>query len=126
MSRVWKFLLSFVIFVGVCYGGLTWFVNSEVEKGLNNCVAEVKGLTLAYTDLTVSIADQCVSLENVEATLPQGMHLTADEVRITAFDQLNPIPHYMTAEASGVLLNTTPTNIGSWSMPMQSLNIPAI
>lgn len=126
MSRIWKFLLSFVIFVAVCYVGLIWFVNSEVRKGLDNAVAEVEGLTLTYTDLTVSIMDRRVSLQNVETTLPQGQYLTAEEVRITSFDQLNIFPHYMIAEATGVVFDTTPANVGSWSMFLQSLNIPTI
>ena len=126
MSRVWKFLLSFVIFVAVCYVGLIWFVNSEVRKGLDNAVAEVEGLTLTYTDLSVSIMDRCVSLQNVETTLPQGQHLTIEEVRITSFDQLNPVPHYMIVEATGVIFDTTPDNVGSWSMLLRSLNIPTI
>ena len=126
MSRVWKFLLSFVIFVAVCYVGLIWFVNSEVRKGLDNAVAEVDGLPLTYTDLTVSIMNRCVSLQNVETTLPQGQHLTAEEVRITSFDQLNLFPHYMIAEATGVVFDTTPASVGGWSTPLRSLSIPTI
>jgi len=126
MSRVWKFLLSFAIFVAVCYVGLTWFVNSEVEKGLNEAVTSIEGLTLSYSDLSVSIPNQCVTLENVVATLPQGQHILADEVSITAFDQINPVPHYMTAKAKGVTMETTPANIGTMSTSMQALDIAAI
>ena len=126
MSRLWKFLLSFVIFIAVCCAGLMWFVNFEVKKGLDSAVAEVEGLTLTYTDLSVSIWDRCLSLENVETTLPQGLHLTAEEVRIFSFDQFNHVPHYITTEATGVIFDMIPVNVGNWSMPMQSLNIPTV
>jgi hypothetical protein len=126
MSRVWKFLLSFILFIVICYAGLTWFVNSEVEKGLNQAVAEVEGLTLNYSNLSVSIQKQCVTLKNVEATLPQGQFLQADTVTITAFDQINPVPHYMTATATNVTIETTTANLGTWANSMQDLNIATI
>jgi len=126
MSRFLKFILSFVIFVAVCAGGLTWFINSEVEKGLNEAVAGVEGLTLDYADISVDILGRCVTLDNVEATLPQGQHLIADRVNITAFDQINPIPHFLTADARGVSMDASLANVGDLAMPMQALNIPVV
>lgn len=126
MSRVWKFIFSFLLFVGACYVGLTWFVNSEVEKGLNNSIAEISGLSLAYSDISVSIVNHTVSLTKVEATLPQGQHLTADEVTITSFDQINPIPHYIIANATGVVFDATPANVGEWADTLHAFDISAI
>lgn len=123
MSRPLKFLLSFVLFVAVCYVGLVWFVNSEVEKGFNEAVAAVDGLTVNYSDLSVDISDQCVTLADVDAYLPDGQHVTAEEVRITAFDQINPIPHFMAATASGVTIEATRANVGDWAPTFRSLDM---
>lgn len=125
MSRPLKFLLSFVIFVAVCYVGLLWFVNSEVEKGFNEAVDGVAGLTVDYGDLSVDIFDQRVTLTDVDATLPDGQHVTADAVRITSFDQLNPVPHFMKASAENMVVETTTANVGDWSFAMRAMGIPA-
>jgi len=126
MSKLLKFLFSFLIFVAVCYVGLMWFMNHEVDKALNESIDSIKGLTLEYADLNVSIADATVTLKNVETTLPDGQHMTADEVRITAFDQLHPIPYFVAAEADGVTVEATPANVGGWAGSMLALNIPVI
>lgn len=126
MSRFLKFLLSFAIFVAVCYVGLVWFVNSEVEKGFNEAVDAVEGLTVNYSDLVVDISDQRITLADVDAYLPDGQHVTAKEVRITAFDQINPIPHFMTATASGVTLEATPANVGDWAPTLRALDMEII
>lgn len=126
MPFIRKFLLSFAIFVVACYLGLTWFVNSEVEKEFNEAIADIEGMTVNYGDIGVDITDQCVSLTDVTATFPQGQHLTAEEVRITSFDQIHPIPHFMKATAMGVTLTADQANVGSWAPTMRALDLGTV
>ena len=121
VARIWKFLFSFAIFVAVCYGGLVWFVNHEVTKGLEQAVADTPGLTLTYADLSVSISDHSVTLTDIAATLPGGQSLTADTLRITSFDQRNPVPHYASGQATGVVMDTTFANFGTWAAPLRAM-----
>ena len=114
MSALRKFLLSFVIFVAVCALGLKWYVNYEVGRELNRAVADVDGLELRYDDLSVSIFDPSVTLEGVAGRLPSGERFTAGSVRVTAFDQRNPVPHYATVEATAVRLLEAPSMAGWW------------
>ncbi|QGY39417.1 hypothetical protein GM415_04530 [Pseudodesulfovibrio cashew] len=104
MSRLSKFLLSFAIFVALCYGGLVWFVNGEVRKGLDEAVSDVDGLTLAYDGLDVGLADHTVTLTNANAVLPSGQRLRADEVVVTAYDRKHRTPHFVTARAKGLVI----------------------
>lgn len=121
MSRAWKFLFSFVVFATVCYFGLIWFVNSEVRKGFDHAVADIDGLTVDYAGLAVDILNQAVVLEGVEATFPQGQQLSARTVRISAFDQLHPVPHFLALSAQGVTMNVTPANFGDLAAPLAAL-----
>ena len=114
MSAIKKFLLSFVIFAAVCALGLKWYVNYEVGRELDQAVADVDGLELRYDDLSVSIFDPSVTLAGVTGRLPTGERFTADSVRVTAFDQRNPVPHYATVEAKSVRLLEAPTMAGWW------------
>jgi len=108
MGALKKFLLSFVVFVAVCGAGLLWYVHYEVGRELRRAVAGVDGLTLTWKGLSVSILDPGVTLDGVEGSLPTGEHFTAERVRVTSFDQRNPIPHYARAEASGVRMDRAP------------------
>ncbi|MEF2230995.1 MAG: hypothetical protein V3571_08715 [Pseudodesulfovibrio sp.] len=108
MGALRKFLLSFVVFVAVCGAGLLWYVHYEVGRELTRAVAGVDGLDLAWKGLSVSILDPAVTLRGVEGSLPTGEHFTAESVRITSFDQRNPIPHYASAEARGVRMDRAP------------------
>lgn len=126
MPRALKFSLGSAIFVALCAAALFWFVNTEVKKEFDQVVADTKGLKLTYTDLNVDILDQCLILENVDATLPSGHHFTADEVRITAFDQRNPIPHFAAGTATGLVLPATPHNFGGYARLMQQLGIESV
>ena len=114
MSAIKKFLLSFVIFAVVCALGLKWYVNYEVGRELNRAVADVDGLELSYDKLSVTIFDPAVTLAGVTGRLPSGDRFTAGSVRVTAFDQRNPVPHYATVEAKGVRLLEAPTMAGWW------------
>jgi len=116
-----KFLLSFVVFVVVCGLGLKWYVNYEVERELRRAVSEVDGLALQWDGLSVSILHPAVVLEGVAGVLPTGEHFTADQVRVTSFDQRNPIPHYAAAEARGVRMDQGPALRGWWPGLSQSL-----
>lgn len=126
MRPIWKFLISFAIFVVICAVGLNWFVNNEVQKGLNKAVTETEGLRLDYSDCSVSILDQYVSLTDVNATLPTGQHVTADEIRIFAYDQLNPLPHFATATATNLTIPVTRKNFGDWASPMKAMGIKTV
>ncbi|BDQ34637.1 hypothetical protein [Pseudodesulfovibrio portus] len=126
MRPIWKFLISFVIFVAVCAAGVGWFIENEVEKGLNKAVAETKGLRLDYADCSVNILDHTVGLTDVRATLPSGHHFTAAKLLILAFDQLNPLPYYATATCSGLDIPVTYANFGSWAAPMQKMGISSV
>jgi len=126
MSRVWKFLFSFMIFVTVCYGGLVWFVNHEVKKGIDQAVTDTAGMTMSYNDLSVSLTDHCVELTDVTATLPDGQQFFADTIRILRFDQLNPVPHYVEAEASGMVMTTTYNNFGAWAGPLKDMGLDVV
>jgi hypothetical protein len=126
MSRVSKFFVSFIVFVAVCGLGLYWFVNHEVERAFNQAVADVPGLRLTYADISVDIFERCVVLRQVDTTLPGGQHLSADTVRITAFDQKNPVPHFIAAQARGLVVDVTPANVGDWAGPLSSLGFDRI
>lgn len=123
MSGLKKFLLSFVIFAALCFFGLKWYVNSEVDRELTRSVAETPGLALSYADLSVDILDHTVILDRVDALFPSGQHLQADSVRIAAFDRDNPIPHYATIAARGLTIPVTPQNFGQWAGYIRGLGI---
>ncbi|MDC0335983.1 hypothetical protein OAN24_03680 [Pseudodesulfovibrio sp.] len=126
MSRVWKFLLSFLLFVTVCYVGLVWFVDREVTQEIDRTVADTPGMELAYDDVSVSLSDHTVTLDKVEMALPDGQHFVADTVAISRFDQLNTIPHFVTAKATGVVMETTFANFGSWAAPLTAMGIETV
>lgn len=126
VRAVWKFLLSFVIFVGLCYAGLTWFVDREVGKGIDQAVSDAPGLSLAYADLAVSITDHSVTLSDVAATLPDGRSLTADTVVITRYDQMNTVPHHVSASAEGVTMESSYRNFGTWAATLRNLGREAV
>ena len=126
MSRLMKFFLSFVIFVILCFFGLRWFVNSEVDKELSRAVAEIPGLAISYADLSVNILDHAVTLSGVDALLPSGQHVQADRLRILAFDQRNPVPHFATATATGLTIPVTPQNFGQAADYMKGLGIETL
>ncbi|WFS62136.1 hypothetical protein LF599_15970 [Pseudodesulfovibrio thermohalotolerans] len=126
MSGLTKFLASFAIFATICFFGLKWYVNSEVDKELTRTVAETPGLALSYSDLSVDITNHAVILEGVDALFPSGQHLQADSVRISAFDRDNPIPHYATISAKGLTIPATPQNFGEWAGYIKSLGIEAL
>lgn len=115
MNRVLKFFLSFLLFVALCYVGLVWFVDREVGKGIDQAVEETPGMILTYGDLSVSITNHTVTLTDVEATLPDGRHLTAENIVITRFDQMNTVPYYLQAEATGAVLDVNLRNFGTWA-----------
>lgn len=125
MPRMGKFIFSFVLFVILCYGGLVWFVNHEVEKGFNEAVAGVNGLTVAYDDLWVDIYDQTVTLTGAKAILPEGQKVSADELVIYAYDQLHATPYFIKGKATGVKL--APTEIlGPWALSARVLGTEAL
>lgn len=126
MRPIFKFLISLAIFVAVCAAGLGWFIEYEVEKGLKQAVAETEGLRLDYADCAVDIFDRTVVLTGVNATLPTGQHFTADEVRIHAFDQLNPLPYYARATGSGLRIPVTSANFGGWAPSMLKMGIAEV
>ena len=126
MRSLWKFLLSFVIFVAVCAAGVGWFIENEVEKGLHQAVNETEGLKLAYADCSVNILDHTVALTDVRATLPSGHHFTAGNIRIHTFDQLNPLPYFAMATGSGLDIPVTYANFGNMAAPMQKMGIASI
>ncbi len=102
MPRLGKFVFSFGLFVLVCYGGLVWFVNNEVEKGFNEAVVGVDGLTVTYDDIWVSLTDRTVTLAGVVATFPDGQKASADSLIVHAFDERNPVPHFIKAQVKGI------------------------
>ncbi len=117
MGAFKKFLFSFVVFVAVCAIGLQWYVHYEVERELNRAVADMDGMELVYGDLSVSIFDPAVTLAGVSGKLPSGERFTADNVRVSAFDQRNPVPHYATVQAQGVRLIEAPSLAAFWAGP---------
>ncbi len=126
MSRVWKFLFSFVLFAAVCYGGLVWFIDSEVSKEIDQAVANTPGMELVYDDVTVSISDHSVKLDGVEAKLPDGQRFTAETLQISRIDQVNPVPHFLTAQASGVSMTVNFSNFGSWAAPLLAMGLKTV
>ena len=110
MGRLGKFVFSFVLFIIVCYGGLVWFANHEVEKGFNAAVDSTEGLDVTYADLWFDLFDRTVTLTDVKATLASGKQYTADEVIVYAFDERHSIPHFIRAQANG--LTVTPPVLG--------------
>ena len=112
------FFISLLVFCVVCFFGLRFFVDHEVEKGIDQAVSETPGLTLAYGDIDVSIMNRTVKLVDVRATLPNGRQFTAREALVTRFDRFNTIPYYMTAHAKGVALAVTPENFGPMAAPL--------
>ncbi|WP_319541028.1 hypothetical protein [uncultured Pseudodesulfovibrio sp.] len=126
MNKIAKFLISFGVFVVICAVALNWFVHSEVRKELDRTVASTPGLSLTYADLSVSIFEHTVTLNDVTATLPSGQHVTADNLRITDFDQRNPIPHHAHVTATRLSCAVTPENFGSWSEILQKSGVDSI
>ena len=126
MSGFKKFLISFAIFVVICYFGLRWFVNSEVGKELNRAVSETPGLAFSYADLSVDIMAHTVTLDRVDALFPSGQHLQADSVAVAAFDQKNAIPQFATITARGMTIPVTPQNFGSWADYLKGLGIETL
>ncbi|MGE4424648.1 MAG: hypothetical protein AB7D39_20260 [Pseudodesulfovibrio sp.] len=126
MSGLKKFLLSFVIFATICFFGLKWYVNAEVDKELTRAVADTPGLALSYADLSVDITAHTVTLKRVDALFPSGQHVQADSVSISAFDRKNPIPHYATISAKGLTIPVTPQNFGEWAGYIKGLGIETL
>lgn len=126
MGRVGKFLLSFVIFAAVCYGGLVWFVNHEVAKGIDQAVAETPGMTLEYTDLSVSIFDHTVTLDNVAVKWAGGQSFFAEEISVLKYDQKNPTPHYLQARAQGAVISATRANLGEYVGLLKLIGLTAL
>lgn len=126
MNRVLKFFLSFLLFVALCYVGLVWYVDREVGKGIDQAVLDTPGMYLSYNDLSVSITNHSVTLTDVETTLPDGSHIKADTVVITRFDQMNPIPYYIQAKATGAVMDVTFTNFGTWAAPLNAAGVKQI
>lgn len=108
MSRFAKFLVSFLIFIAAGYLGLRWFVNSEVARELDATVAATPGLSLNYGELNVDILSRSIRLDRVHAILPDGNRLSADTVRIYAFDQQHQVPLFLKAEAAGLTFTPEP------------------
>lgn len=121
MSALKKFILSFVIFAAVCAGGLKWYVNYEVGRELNHAITSVDGLELSWDDLSVTIFDPAVTLAGVAGRLPSGERFTAGTVRVSAFDQRNPVPHYASVTASDVRLQEAPFLSCWWPGPVPEL-----
>lgn len=126
MSNVSKFFISLAVFIVLCAAGLYWFVNHEVERALNQAVDDVPGLSLTYADLSVGLSDHSVLLEQVEAILPGGQRVAADSLRITAFDQRNPVPHFATVQARGLAVQADQTTVGDWAGPLKALGLTEI
>lgn len=104
MGRLGKYLFFLACFILLCYGGLVWYVNTEVEKGLNNAVAQVDGLSLTYDDMWVDLGDQTVTITKPVTTLPSGEHFIANELIIYAFDERHNVPHFIKAQAKGLVV----------------------
>jgi len=104
MGRLGKYLFCLAFFLIVCYGALVWYVNSEVEKALNNAVADVDGLSLTYEDVWVSLGDRTLTISKPVSTLPSGELLMADEVVVIAFDERHDIPHFLKVQAKGLVV----------------------
>ncbi|OIQ50412.1 hypothetical protein BerOc1_02343 [Pseudodesulfovibrio hydrargyri] len=126
MSGLKKFLVSFVIFAALCFFGLKWYVNTEVDKELTRAVADIPGLALSYADLSVDITAHTVTLERVDALFPSGQHVQADSVSIAAFDRDNPIPHFATISAKGLTIPATAQNFGEWAGYIEGLGIKTL
>lgn len=110
MGRLGKFVFSFVLFVIVCYGGLVWFVNHEVEKGFNAAVESAEGVEVTYDDLWFEMFDRTVTLTDVTVRLAGGQEYTTEELIVHAFDEQHSIPHFIRAQAKG--LTVTPSALG--------------
>jgi hypothetical protein len=126
VSGLKKFLISFVIFAALCFFGLKWYVNAEVDKELTRAVADTPGLALSYADLSVDITAHTVTLKGVDALFPSGQHVQADSVSISAFDRDNPIPHYATISAKGLTIPVTLQNFGEWAGYVKGLGIETL
>lgn len=126
MSRTMKFILSFAIFILACFVGLKWFVQHEVEKEFNKAVANTPGLVVNYDGISVDISDHCVVLTKLKAMLPTGHTLSADEIRITDFDQFHTIPHSISASARNLAFPATPENFGDMAATMNAFGITTI
>ncbi|MFH1912986.1 MAG: hypothetical protein ABIK45_01755 [Pseudomonadota bacterium] len=126
MSGLSKFFISLAVFAVICAAGLYWFVNHEVARAFNQAVSDVPGLIVSYDDISVRFTDQSVVLEKVEAALPGGQRVSADEVRFSSFDQKNPVPHFAAAQVRGLLVHVTPANFGSWAAPLLSMGVAEV
>lgn len=116
MGRFGYFIFSFILLIILGYGGLVWFVNTEVEKGLQNAVAEAEGWTLRYDDLWVDISDHTVTLSKPVLNFATGEYFTADEVIVHAFDERHARPHFIKAEAKGLVVE--PDDAKRYALPI--------
>ena len=121
-----RFLLSLLVFLGVCFVGLSLFVDHEVKKGVDQAVKETPGLSLTYGDIDVSIVDHAVTLTDVNATLPDGRKLSAREVVVTRFDRMNAVPAYVTATAKDMVLPVVPATFGPLAGPLASAGVETV
>lgn len=123
MSRVLKFFVSLFIFAVVCYVGLGAFVDSEVSKEINQSVADTPGMSLSYNDLNVDIFEHTVHLEGVNMTLPGGQSFQAESVDILRFDNLNPVPYYVTLAVQGMIVKVDYANFGDWAGALTAMGV---
>lgn len=126
MRSIWKFLLSFIIFLAVCAAGVGWFIENEVEKGLSKAVADTEGLRLEYADCSVDILNHTVALTGVRAVLPSSHHFSADKILIESFDQFNPLPYFASGKGIGLDVPVTYANFGDLAAPMQRMGISSL
>lgn len=126
MSRVGKFLLSFVLFAAVCYGGLVWFVHHEVAKGINQAVADTPGMTLDYSNLSVSIFDHTVTLDDVEVAWAGGQHFLAEQLSVLKYDQKHAVPYFIRAKARDAVISATRANLGEYADLLAMIDINAL
>lgn len=107
MGRLGFSLFSLILVIILGYGGLVWFANEKVETVLNQAVADVEGLNLDYGDIWVDLGDGTVTMTDTDAALPWGQRLKADEIIVHAFDERHPVPHFLRAQANGLVIHPT-------------------
>lgn len=117
MNRGIKILLIALVVIAALYGGLRWFVQSQVEKGLRQA-AQSHGAEVNWQGLNVSLLERSVSIDGMEAVW-NGNEYSAERIDFIDLDHRNRPPHFAHVEVQGADFALDPQLLG-WASALAS------